>query len=376
MKDYDSLLFRALIGANLLDYKANMDSAESAEYSFSPRYNRFRLQILANPFRWAKKKIRPMWQKIITNVACIILACSIAFGGLMVVSPTVRAAVLNWLQEISGNRITYFSREDDSLAADRTSWRPTWLPDGWVVTDIYSRSSRSWWGFKDSNGSGASLTCACFAPSSADSMTTTIDTDDMDKAHTTVRIQEYTADLYEGENDILLIWEDQDGYLFWMSGWMMDQATIEQIANSMTYYQKDGIDYEVNWLPEGYELKSQYKSNGAVQNEWVKLGSVLTLQYITDPLCPWEESSREYELVDISGVQAKYWPNLVSDEEAYLDSTESTQFTFKIDYGIEKTAVLTWEDPETNTIFRLRGVLSKEDILHIAEDITRSEKNN
>lgn len=376
MKDYDSLLFRALIGANLLDYKANMDSAESAEYSFSPRYNRFRLQILANPLRWAKKKIRPMWQKIITNVACIILACSIALGGLMVVSPTVRAAVLNWLQEISGNRITYFSREDDSLAADRTSWRPTWLPEGWVVTDIYSRSSRSWWGFKDSNGSGASLTCACFAPSSADSMTTTIDTDDMDKAHTTVRIQEYTADLYEGENDILLIWEDQDGYLFWMSGWMMAQATIEQIANSMTYYQKDGIDYEVNWLPEGYELKSQYKSNGAVQNEWVKLGSVLTLQYITDPLCPWEESSREYELVDISGVQAKYWPNLVSDEEAYLDSTESTQFTFKIDYGIEKTAVLTWEDPETNTIFRLRGVLSKEDILHIAEDITRSEKNN
>ena len=376
MKDYDSLLFRALIGANLLDYKANMDSAESAEYSFSPRYNRFRLQILANPFRWAKKKKRPMWQKIITNVACIILACSIALGGLMVVSPTVRAAVLNWLQEISGNRITYFSREDDSLAADRTSWRPTWLPEGWVVTDIYSRSSRSWWGFKDSNGSGASLTCACFAPSSADSMTTTIDTDDMDKAHTTVRILEYSADLYEGENDILLVWEDQDGYLFWMSGWMIDHATIEQIANSMTYYQKDGIDYEVNWLPEGYELKSQYKSNGAVQNEWVKSGSVLTLQYITDPLCPWEESSREYELVDISGVQAKYWPNLVSDEEAYLDSTESTQFTFKIDYGIEKTAVLTWEDPETNTIFRLRGVLSKEDILHIAEDITRSKKNN
>lgn len=74
-------------------------------------------------------------------------------------------------------------------------------------------------------------------------MTTIIDADDMEKAYTTVRIQEYTADLYEGENDILLVWEDQDGYLFWMSGWMIDQATIEQIANSMTYYQKDGIDY-------------------------------------------------------------------------------------------------------------------------------------
>ena len=70
MKGYDSLLFRALIGANQLEFKENMDSAESAEYSYSPRYNRFRLQILADPFRWAKKRRRPMWQKIITNVAC------------------------------------------------------------------------------------------------------------------------------------------------------------------------------------------------------------------------------------------------------------------------------------------------------------------
>ena len=36
MKGYDSLLFRALIGANQLEFKENMDSAESAEYSYSP----------------------------------------------------------------------------------------------------------------------------------------------------------------------------------------------------------------------------------------------------------------------------------------------------------------------------------------------------
>ena len=244
MKGYDSLLFRALIGANQLEFKENMDSAESAEYSYSPRYNRFHLQILADPFRWAKKRRRPMWQKIITNVACIILVCSIALGGLMVVSPTVRAVVLNWLRDISGNRITYFSNGDNSLTADRASWRPTWLPEGWVVTDIYSRSSRSWWSFKDSNGSGASLTCACFDPSE-ESMSTIIDTDEIDKAHTTVTIQEYTADLYEGENDALLVWEDKNGYLFWIKGWMVDRETVEQIANSMTYYQEDGISYEV-----------------------------------------------------------------------------------------------------------------------------------
>ena len=375
MKGYDSLLFRALIGANQLEFKENMDSAESAEYSYSPRYNRFRLQILADPFRWAKKRRRPMWQKIITNVACIILVCSIALGGLMVVSPTVRAVVLNWLRDISGNRITYFSNGDNSLTADRASWRPTWLPEGWVVTDIYSRSSRSWWSFKDSNGSGASLTCACFDPSE-ESMSTIIDTDEIDKAHTTVTIQEYTADLYEGENDALLVWEDKNGYLFWIKGWMVDRETVEQIANSMTYYQEDGISYEVDEIPDGYEMKFQFESNGAMQNEWVKSGSVLTWQYITDPLCPWEEPSREYELVNVSGVQAKYWPNLGSEEEAYIDSTAGAQFSARIDYGIERTAVLMWEDLETNTIFRLRGVLSKEDILYMAESMTRSEKSN
>ena len=89
-----------------------------------------------------------------------------------------------------------------------------------------------------------------------------------------------------------------------------------------------------------------------------------------------QEPSREYELVNVSGVQAKYWPNLVSEEEAYIDSTAGAQFSARIDYGIERTAVLMWEDLETNTIFRLRGVLSKEDILYMAESMTRSEKSN
>ena len=43
-------------------------------------------------------------------------------------------------------------------------------------------------------------------------MSTIIDTDEIDMAHTTVTIQEYTADLYEGENDALLVWEDKNGY--------------------------------------------------------------------------------------------------------------------------------------------------------------------
>ena len=66
----------------------------------------------------------------------------------------------------------------------------------------------------------------------------------------------------------------------------------------------------------------------------------------------------------------------LDEEEAYIDSTAGAQFSARIDYGIERTAVLMWEDLETNTIFRLRGVLSKEDILYMAESMTRSEKSN
>ena len=59
MKGYDSLLFRALIGANQLEFKENMDSAESAEYSYSPRYNRFRRAISA----WVAVK-SVLWRSI------------------------------------------------------------------------------------------------------------------------------------------------------------------------------------------------------------------------------------------------------------------------------------------------------------------------
>ena len=53
------------------------------------------------------------------------------------------------------------------------------------------------------------------------------------------------------QNEALLVWEDKNGYLFWIKGWMVDRETVEQIANSMTYYQEDGISYEVDEIPDG-----------------------------------------------------------------------------------------------------------------------------
>ena len=141
---FDALLRQALVEANWREWQPLWETA--AEPDFSSGYRRWRLRLLADPFGWMKKRLRPLWVKALRTAACLVLASAVVLGSLMAVSPTVRAAVLNWLREISGNKITYFSSEDNSLTADRTSWRPTWLPEGWVVTDIYSRSSRSWWG--------------------------------------------------------------------------------------------------------------------------------------------------------------------------------------------------------------------------------------
>lgn len=42
-----------------------------------------------------------------------------------------------------------------------------------------------------------------------------------------------------------------------------------------------------------------------------------------------------------------------------------------MNWDTEEAAVLTWEDPETNTAFRISGIAEKEELLRTAESVTR-----
>lgn len=289
----------------------------------------------------------------------------------MVASPTVRAKVINWILEITGNEIVYYGSGEETTDI-LPSWRPTWLPEGWVTSSMYSKDSRAWWEFRDGGDSGAMLTCVCLEPST-DSMSTIFHDQIEEPQHTVLNMQGYAADYYESGDDSLLAWENQEGYLFWLKGWRVDRATLTRIAESMIFYEEADTIYEMEWVPEGYELRAQFESNGATQKEWVKNNMSLTWQYVTDPICSWEAPSREAEKVSVGGNPAKYWANQVPEEEMNRDAETDGGFQFSISYGIEESGVLIWSDPDTNTTFRLVGVLGKEDLLQMAESVEQSK---
>lgn len=94
----------------------------------SPRFQERERRMLADPFGYARKVLRPMWRKVLTTAACLMLAVTVAFGGLMAASPTARAWVSRIVTEwYEGFTRFQFSGEDSNEALP---WKLNYLPDG------------------------------------------------------------------------------------------------------------------------------------------------------------------------------------------------------------------------------------------------------
>lgn len=97
MRQFDEVLRRGLMDANLAQYKTVLDRAPGWEQDFSPRYRRERMRLLADPWSWVKRRERPAVRRglsrgIAVAIAVILLATAAAavtaplwisfFGGL------------------------------------------------------------------------------------------------------------------------------------------------------------------------------------------------------------------------------------------------------------------------------------------------------
>ncbi|WP_297980548.1 hypothetical protein [uncultured Oscillibacter sp.] len=137
MRQFDEILRRGLMEANLAQYETVLDKLPDWEPDFSPRYCRERMRLLADPWNWVRRRARPLWKQIARTAACVVLACTLALGSLMAVSPTVRAAVIGWFRETFEGYTYYTGPAPDEIAEwEQTSvWRPTRVPKGWLLED-------------------------------------------------------------------------------------------------------------------------------------------------------------------------------------------------------------------------------------------------
>lgn len=377
MRQFDELLRQGLMKANLDDYTSELDNLPGWEPDFSPRYRRERTRMLANPRSWARRRERPVWKRAARNVACVLLACTVAFGALMAASPTVRAAVNTWLRQITRDgeliKVEYNSSDDPSEAAPPLPWRISGLPEGWTMEGPRLDENGGHWSFYITGDDGWSNEILSFDYTGSNGwgmFFTTSDSGLTPKGRTEVHGR--PADRYEGKSSDELVWEEADGALLYVSA-PDGSALLEQAAESAAPWTGTPVEYGVGWAPEGCADLTALFFSGVGAWYWVRNHTPLDLYYVNDPICPFRvPPDRTPEEVTVNGLPALFWPSVFSREEwdARVAEECSDANSF-MHCGTEEAAVLTWEDPETNTAFRISGIAEKEEMLRMAESVTR-----
>jgi len=125
--ELDGILISALYRAAELDYG---DISSDDELNMpSARFQRKSRALLRNPMRYIRNLRRPIYLKALRGVAAAVIAFVLLLGVAMTVSPTVRAAVTNFVRSWFEDRTIYTSIGDAFVG----EWVFGYIPDGFEL---------------------------------------------------------------------------------------------------------------------------------------------------------------------------------------------------------------------------------------------------
>jgi hypothetical protein len=130
-EEFDELLTASLYRAAELDYMADMPSDEELDKMIQPslRFQRRMKALLRNPKRYIRNIRRPVYLKILRSAAAVFISFVILLGAAMAVSPTVRAAVSNFVRSWFEDRTEYWTPED----GENKEWSFGYIPEGFEL---------------------------------------------------------------------------------------------------------------------------------------------------------------------------------------------------------------------------------------------------
>ena len=126
-QELDLFMRNVLLDAIALDEETN---TETIPYTPSLHHQKQIKAMLKDPLRWARDRKRPVWKRALKRVAVILLVISLAFGSLMVVSPTARATFIRWVTEWYETHMTY-RYSGPPISEKMPQYEITALPDGY-----------------------------------------------------------------------------------------------------------------------------------------------------------------------------------------------------------------------------------------------------
>lgn len=233
MTDYasDQFLKNVLLDAAAEEYAAELNSTETVTASL--QFQHQMEQMLTNPTAWAKRRKRPLWRKCLHIAAMFVLVCSLTLGVIMAASPSVRAAVTEWVVEWYETHVVYRffspSNSEDMPRCEITELPPGYdsqgkvqkLSESIVVTYIDStKNIITFEYFRAENGSAL-----------------VINTENMEISD--VMVHGHTGQLYlstDSKESNAITWYDEQRKIQFLIDGFVDQKEMLKMADSVSLY--------------------------------------------------------------------------------------------------------------------------------------------
>ena len=142
----NELLRDILLDAAAEEFAPEFSSAEQVETS--PKFQKSMQSLLTDPKKWAERRQRPAWKRVAKMVATIALIGILSLGMLMLISPKVYAAVVNWVTEWYDTYVMYRFSGEHTEASDLPDYQLSYIPEGYCrepeilsTPDDYSRAT-------------------------------------------------------------------------------------------------------------------------------------------------------------------------------------------------------------------------------------------
>ena len=155
-RELDALLRYALLDAGAEDWAKETEQPEAE----SRRQRRRMRAMLADPRGYARRASRSLGRRVLRAAACLALVCAVALGGVLTLSPTVRAEVAQWVRTWTGRMVSYHF--GGTPAQEELPWYEIGDPlEGYVETERSKENEYARIYYMDKEKEFASTTTEC-----------------------------------------------------------------------------------------------------------------------------------------------------------------------------------------------------------------------
>ena len=207
---------------------AMLNNIPKETHSFSARFEKKMQRLL----RRAK---HPVFYQVMRYAAVIVLAVTVLFGAVFAVSPTVRAAVIGWVQSVFHEFYKYSSEETTPPDVEYEYYLPESFDDYSLLTAVDEENGKT---FVYINANGEILQFSYLRGSNKESIYLEISNYDV----YTDELGNYSADIYIAKNAYesnVIVWHSyEENTLFAISAFA-DKEDLLLIADSVNKTKKD-----------------------------------------------------------------------------------------------------------------------------------------